>query len=146
VRPERFELPAFWFVARRSIQLSYGRISFRTAFQQLTAGSALSSTATFGHSKMRRKAPGLKTRAAGLAQLNDGRSSPLVQRRGLLRGHPPGSSSQFPYLRPRRSAVNFEKRFPDASVLGGVAASAVSFTFLIAPGGKGMRMSCPASR
>jgi uncharacterized protein len=25
-RPERFELPAFWFVARRSIQLSYGRI------------------------------------------------------------------------------------------------------------------------
>src|SRR5208282_2393752 len=24
-RPERFELPAFWFVARRSIQLSYGR-------------------------------------------------------------------------------------------------------------------------
>ena len=25
VRLERFELPAFWFVARRSIQLSYGR-------------------------------------------------------------------------------------------------------------------------
>ena len=25
VRPERFELPASWFVARRSIQLSYGR-------------------------------------------------------------------------------------------------------------------------
>ena len=25
VRPDRFELPAFWFVARRSIQLSYGR-------------------------------------------------------------------------------------------------------------------------
>ena len=48
VRPERFELPAFWFVARRSIQLSYGRISFPTAFQQLTADSASSSTATFG--------------------------------------------------------------------------------------------------
>ena len=29
VRPERFELPAFWFVARRSIQLSYGRIVAR---------------------------------------------------------------------------------------------------------------------
>jgi hypothetical protein len=28
VRPERFELPAFWFVARRSIQLSYGRTWF----------------------------------------------------------------------------------------------------------------------
>ena len=27
VRPERFELPASWFVARRSIQLSYGRMS-----------------------------------------------------------------------------------------------------------------------
>jgi hypothetical protein len=25
VRPERVELPTFWFVARRSIQLSYGR-------------------------------------------------------------------------------------------------------------------------
>ena len=25
MRPDRFELPAFWFVARRSIQLSYGR-------------------------------------------------------------------------------------------------------------------------
>ena len=26
VRPDRFELPAFLFVARRSIQLSYGRM------------------------------------------------------------------------------------------------------------------------
>ena len=25
-RPERFELPTFWFVARHSIQLSYGRL------------------------------------------------------------------------------------------------------------------------
>ena len=35
-RPERFELPTFWFVARHSIQLSYGRsqggeLSFRAA-------------------------------------------------------------------------------------------------------------------
>jgi hypothetical protein len=34
VRPERFELPAFWFVARRSIQLSYGRT---VDFQSITA-------------------------------------------------------------------------------------------------------------
>jgi hypothetical protein len=26
VRAERFELPTFWFVARRSIQLSYARM------------------------------------------------------------------------------------------------------------------------
>ena len=26
-RPERFELPTLWFVARYSIQLSYGRLS-----------------------------------------------------------------------------------------------------------------------
>ncbi len=26
VRPERFELPTPWFVARYSIQLSYGRV------------------------------------------------------------------------------------------------------------------------
>ena len=25
-RPERFELPTFWFVASHSIQLSYGRV------------------------------------------------------------------------------------------------------------------------
>ena len=28
-RLERFELPAFWFVARRSIQLSYRRVGRR---------------------------------------------------------------------------------------------------------------------
>jgi hypothetical protein len=34
VRPERFELPASWFVARRSIQLSYGRKFDSNTFQQ----------------------------------------------------------------------------------------------------------------
>ena len=29
VRPERVELPTFWFVAKRSIQLSYGRPDVR---------------------------------------------------------------------------------------------------------------------
>jgi adenylate cyclase, class 2 len=31
VRPERLELPAYWFEASRSIQLSYGRTSLNTA-------------------------------------------------------------------------------------------------------------------
>ena len=35
VRPERFELPAFWFVARRSIQLSYGRTCLTTSGYEL---------------------------------------------------------------------------------------------------------------
>jgi hypothetical protein len=34
VRPERVELPTFWFVAKRSIQLSYGRPIMR---KELTA-------------------------------------------------------------------------------------------------------------
>ena len=33
VRPERFELPTYWFVASRSIQLSYGRIRKAGHFQ-----------------------------------------------------------------------------------------------------------------
>ena len=34
-RPERFELPTAWFVARYSIQLSYGRIVwFRGSFRE----------------------------------------------------------------------------------------------------------------
>jgi len=32
VRPERVELPTFWFVAKRSIQLSYGRTKHGSPF------------------------------------------------------------------------------------------------------------------
>ena len=32
-RPERFELPTSWFVAMRSIQLSYGRAADRRGFR-----------------------------------------------------------------------------------------------------------------
>jgi hypothetical protein len=37
VRPERIELPTSWFVAKHSIQLSYGRVSTRMSvrFQEL---------------------------------------------------------------------------------------------------------------
>ncbi len=37
VRPERFELPTFWFVARRSIQLSYERIPVTTTLRRRIA-------------------------------------------------------------------------------------------------------------
>ncbi len=34
-RPEGFEPPAFWFVARRSIQLSYGRTDVLNLFSKV---------------------------------------------------------------------------------------------------------------
>ena len=37
VRPERFELPTFWFVARHSIQLSYGRTVAENSITSNTA-------------------------------------------------------------------------------------------------------------
>jgi hypothetical protein len=40
VRPERFELPASWFVARRSIQLSYGRKEDKVTSRQPHRGCA----------------------------------------------------------------------------------------------------------
>ncbi len=39
VRPERFELPTAWFVARYSIQLSYGRIYIEFSLLISTAKS-----------------------------------------------------------------------------------------------------------
>ena len=63
VRPERFELPAFWFVARRSIQLSYGRmvarkiLSCRIGFGQ-TSSSHGKSRDSFGQS-LSTHSPGL---------------------------------------------------------------------------------------
>jgi hypothetical protein len=48
VRAERFELPTFWFVARRSIQLSYARMRYphrlpnRVKNSKLPASAALS--------------------------------------------------------------------------------------------------------
>lgn len=37
-RPERFELPTLWFVARCSVQLSYGRICFQLSVQPSRKG------------------------------------------------------------------------------------------------------------
>ena len=61
VRPERFELPAFWFVARRSIQLSYGRntraakrlirqeIRHECRCRERVAGAQFNTSAGFGY-------------------------------------------------------------------------------------------------
>ena len=38
VRPERFELPTAWFVARYSIQLSYGRLDVRSEIMRCFSG------------------------------------------------------------------------------------------------------------
>jgi hypothetical protein len=35
VRPERFELPTLWFVAKYSIQLSYGRTLSTLSYYQI---------------------------------------------------------------------------------------------------------------
>ena len=37
VRPERFELPTLWFVAKYSIQLSYGRTLSTSSYYQTFA-------------------------------------------------------------------------------------------------------------
>ena len=47
VRLERFELPAFWFVARRSIQLSYRRVF---QFYQSVVGPTGPPVTALGHS------------------------------------------------------------------------------------------------
>ena len=40
-RPERFELPTSWFVARHSIQLSYGRADVSGDFRLVPAATLL---------------------------------------------------------------------------------------------------------
>ena len=40
-RPERFELPTSWFVAMRSIQLSYGRSNFYPVAQRVVQRAGL---------------------------------------------------------------------------------------------------------
>jgi hypothetical protein len=60
VRPERFELPAFWFVARRSIQLSYGRISILLRSNSLQQRARFHQPRVLRHSKKKEKLPALK--------------------------------------------------------------------------------------
>ena len=41
VRPERFELPTLWFVAKCSIQLSYGRVTVTAGGVSIIAETSL---------------------------------------------------------------------------------------------------------
>jgi hypothetical protein len=80
VRPGGFELPTFWFVARRSIQLSYGRAVMRKEQREVYRGSRVSSTRsrnTFAvlMRKQRAVLSGLRT------QQQIGGPPPLVGRR-----------------------------------------------------------------
>ena len=60
VRPDRVELPTFWFVARRSIQLSYGRTRIIDLHQQ--AGLAYSTFQRRDSASFQRIQLGLKAR------------------------------------------------------------------------------------
>ena len=40
VRPERFELPTPWFVAKYSIQMSYGRVLVKLVLSQQDSSAA----------------------------------------------------------------------------------------------------------
>ena len=61
VRPERFELPTTWFVARYSIQLSYGRnkwINAEPAYDYTRQGSCKKSTMFINYSSQITKCHG----------------------------------------------------------------------------------------
>ena len=75
VRPERVELPTFWFVAKRSIQLSYGRTGFRDFIMRVWELERRRSRAKFrcrsgsGDVACSRAAANYAPQTAGLARL-----------------------------------------------------------------------------
>ena len=67
-RPERVELPTFWFVARRSIQLSYGRAEVANAIEIDYDTPLRSSTRRF-YSRAATKAKPSKFRSRRLVKI-----------------------------------------------------------------------------
>ena len=77
VRPERFELPTSWFVARRSIQLSYGRTLTKTGGERgiRTLDGLLTHTPLAG------------ARLRPLGHLSGARYLPLIAQLSLVYNH-----------------------------------------------------------
>ena len=62
-RPERFELPTFGSVDRRSIQLSYGRLAVDSSPAAGAAPTCVRSPRRRGISRLRRRPPGARSSA-----------------------------------------------------------------------------------
>jgi hypothetical protein len=91
VRPERFELPTSWFVARRSIQLSYGRIGIAAGPANPLPFRAANITTSIADRHLdvteRVATPGFGTRGSQRSERDMLRSEPSGQARRSKENH-----------------------------------------------------------